>query len=66
MDYILGSDEFNEYLHFSDGFAFFLDGVNIAQIGGTDVSIGSVNCGSSGVNQAGPNCANFVNNVRTM
>lgn len=49
VEYVFASDEYNEYANsYSDAFAFFLNGVNIAKITGTNipVSCGSVNLGS--------------------
>ena len=51
FNYIFASDEYNEWVDstFNDVFAFFLDGVNIALIPGTDtaVAINTVNGGSN-------------------
>jgi len=50
VQYVLGSEEYNEYINYADCFAFFLDGVNIALIPGSNpvlpVSVGNVNLGS--------------------
>lgn len=45
FNYVLFSEEYPEYLNFTDVFAFFLDGENIALIPGTTsaVSIGTIN-----------------------
>jgi hypothetical protein len=70
FSYVFASEEYNEYVNGSvnDVFAFFVDGVNIALIPGTNtpVSINTVNCGFStggalpGSNPS--NCDQFVNN----
>ncbi len=43
--FVLGSDEYEEYLEYHDVFGFFLNGVNIALIPGTTtpISIGTIN-----------------------
>jgi PKD repeat protein len=45
FNFILGSEEYPEYLNFHDVFGFFLDGVNIALLPGTTtpISIATVN-----------------------
>ena len=64
FNYILASEEYNEFLAFADPFALLVNGINIAQApDGQIVSVGTVNCGSSGVDMAGPNCSSFNNNV---
>lgn len=64
FNYILASEEYNEFLGFADPFALLVNGVNIAQApDGNIVSVGTVNCGSSGVDLSGPNCTSFNNNV---
>src|SRR5436190_10290968 len=64
--YVFGSDEYNEYANsnFNDVFAFFVNGTNYALIPGTQtaVAINNINCGSTGVDTAGPNCARYINN----
>jgi hypothetical protein len=50
VQYVLASEEYNEYVNYADCFAFFLDGVNIALIPGSNppvpVSVGTVNLSS--------------------
>jgi hypothetical protein len=49
FSYVFASEEYNEYVgEFNDVFAFFLDGVNIALLPGTNmpVSVDNVNCGN--------------------
>ena len=65
FQYVFSSDEYNEWVNtsFNDVFGFFLDGVNIAKVPGTDitVSINNVNGG----NPIGQNMSNpqyFINN----
>lgn len=43
--FVMGSEEYEEYLQYHDVFGFFLDGVNIALIPGTTIpiSIGTIN-----------------------
>lgn len=43
--FVMGSDEYEEYIDYHDVFAFFLNGVNIALIPGTNtpISIGTIN-----------------------
>jgi hypothetical protein len=59
FQFVFGSEEYNEYVNsqYNDAFAFFLNGVNIALIPGTNapVTINSVNAGS--------NSAYFFNNT---
>ncbi|WP_100639740.1 choice-of-anchor L family PEP-CTERM protein [Marinobacter salexigens] len=64
FNYVFASEEYNEYVDssFNDVFAFFVDGVNIAEApDGQAVSINNVNCGNpySGI---GPNCDYYNNN----
>lgn len=49
--FVMGSEEYEEYVNYADGFGFFLNGVNIALIPGTStpISIGTIN---QNVNQA--------------
>ncbi|MCK5092216.1 MAG: choice-of-anchor L domain-containing protein [Gammaproteobacteria bacterium] len=65
FQYVFSSDEYNEWVNtpFNDVFGFFLDGVNVAKLPGTDitVSINNVNGG----NPYGSNVSNpqyYVNN----
>ncbi|MDP1622589.1 MAG: IPTL-CTERM sorting domain-containing protein [Bacteroidales bacterium] len=51
VQYVLASEEYNEYINYADCFAFFLDGQNIALIPGSGpppipVSVGTINLGS--------------------
>jgi hypothetical protein len=51
FSYVFGSEEYNEYVgsDFNDVFAFFVNGVNLARVPGTNtpVTINNVNCGSN-------------------
>lgn len=51
FNYVFGSEEYNEYVgtSYNDVFGFFINGVNIAKIPGTDtnVAINNVNLGSN-------------------
>lgn len=65
FQYVFSSDEYNEWVNtpFNDVFGFFLDGVNVAKLPGTNitVSINNVNGG----NPVGSNVSNpqyYVNN----
>jgi len=65
FQYVFSSEEYNEWVNssFNDVFGFFLDGVNIAKIPGSDVtvSINNVNNGNPyGYNVSNPQY--FVNN----
>jgi len=70
FQYVFGSEEYNEYVDsgYNDVFGFFLDGVNIALIPGTNtpVSINNVNNGyASGANKGpgpGKNSDYFIDN----
>lgn len=63
FDYVFGSEEYNEYVNegYNDVFAFLVDGINIATIGGEPVSIDTVNCGNA-VDPTGSNCDQFNDN----
>jgi len=68
FQYVFSSEEYNEWVNssFNDVFGFFLDGVNIAKIPGSDVtvSINNVNNGNPyGFNVSNPQY--FVNNDLT-
>ena len=68
FQYVFSSEEYNEWVNssFNDVFGFFLDGVNIAKIPGSDVtvSINNVNNGNPyGYNVSNPQY--FVNNDLT-
>lgn len=55
FQYVFGSEEYPEFVNdFNDVFAFYLDGVNVALIGGVPVSINNVNIAV--------NSSSFVNN----
>ncbi len=65
FQYVFSSEEYNEYVNtsFNDVFGFFLDGVNIAQLPGSSVSV-SINTLNNG-NPFGQNVNNpqyFINN----
>lgn len=66
FSYVFASEEYNEYVNssYNDVFGFFIDGVNIALIPGTNtpVSINNVNCGNPYDPAGGTNCALFNNN----
>lgn len=63
FNYIFASEEYNEYLSFIDPFGLFIDGINYALApDGQAISVGTVNCGSSGTDLSGPNCSSFNNN----
>ncbi len=63
FDFVFASDEYNEFLNFNDPFGLFVDGVNYALApDGQIVSVGSVNCGTTGTG-TGPNCSSFNNNT---
>jgi hypothetical protein len=49
FNYVFASEEYNEFVGspFNDVFAFFLDGNNIALVGGTPVGINTINLGSN-------------------
>ncbi|GGX43378.1 choice-of-anchor L family PEP-CTERM protein [Saccharospirillum salsuginis] len=64
FNYVFASEEYNEWVNssFNDVFAFFVDGVNIAEApDGQAVSINNVNCGNTGTG-TGPNCDVYNNN----
>lgn len=69
FNYVFASEEYNEYVNssYTDVFAFFLDGSNIALIPNTNtpVSINTVNAGTDGVTTGtgSSNSAYFNNNV---
>ena len=68
FQYILTSEEYNEWVfqYYNDVFGFFLNGVNIAVVPGTDntpVSIDNINCGNPyDPPNDGNNCNLFINN----
>lgn len=64
FNYVFASEEYNEFVNssFNDVFAFFVNGVNIAEApDGNPVSINNVNCGNPLIG-AGPNCEFYNNN----
>lgn len=66
FNFVFASEEYNEYTNtqYNDVFAFFVDGINIALIPGTDtaVSVNSVNCGNPGGDPTPSHCDKFNNN----
>jgi len=63
FNFVFASEEYNEFLGFIDAFGLFVDGINFALApDGSPVSVGTVNCGASGTDPSGPNCASFNNN----
>jgi hypothetical protein len=66
FDYVFGSDEYNEYVNtqYNNVFGFFLNGVNVALIPGTNtpVSINNVNGGGPIYGQNPSNSAYYRNN----
>ncbi len=69
MQYLFGSEEYNEYVHqVNDAFAFFVDGVPIALVPegcdtpGLPVTINNVNCGNPYAPPDGVNCGCYRNN----
>jgi hypothetical protein len=63
FSFVFGSNNYHaDVSNFPDLFAFFLNGVNQAKIGGTAVSAALINCGPEGTG-IGPNCDQLVNNV---
>jgi hypothetical protein len=65
FQYVFTSDEYNEWVNtpFNDIFAFFLDGVNVAKVPGTDIAVAINNV--NGGNPLGSNMSNpqhYVNN----
>lgn len=63
LNYIFASEDYNETITspFRDVFAFLVDGVNIATVGGERVSASTVNCGADGMG-VGVNCDLFNDN----
>lgn len=64
FNYVFASEEYNEWVgsEFNDVFAFFVNGVNIAEApDGQPVSINNVNCGDPYIG-TGPNCDIYNNN----
>ncbi|MEE4376846.1 MAG: choice-of-anchor L domain-containing protein [Candidatus Competibacteraceae bacterium] len=64
IQYVFSSEEYNEFVGdpFNDVFAFFVNGSNCATIGGSPVSINTVNNGNP-FGSGGPNSDSFINNV---
>ncbi|NJN45458.1 MAG: hypothetical protein HC808_02035 [Candidatus Competibacteraceae bacterium] len=64
IQYVFASEEYNEFVgnQFNDVFAFFVNGTNCATIGGSPVSINTVNNGKP-FGSGGPNSDSFINNV---
>jgi hypothetical protein len=67
FQYVFTSEEYNEFVNraFNDVFGFFLNGVNIALLPGTNtpVAINNVNCGNPYNPAGGVNCDLFINNA---
>jgi hypothetical protein len=62
FSYVFGSNDYHGgFSRYPDLFAFFLNGVNQAKVGGTAVSTSTVNCGETG-DGVGPNCDQLVSN----
>lgn len=63
FQYVFASDEYNEYVNssFNDVFAFFVNGVNCATVGGSPVSINTINNGNP-FGSGGPNSGLYRNN----
>jgi hypothetical protein len=57
--FVFASEEYNEGT--ADVFGFWVNGENLAKIGGSNVSPVNVNCGTSGTG-SGPNCDQYINN----
>ncbi|MDO3722161.1 choice-of-anchor L domain-containing protein [Marinobacter sp. chi1] len=66
FSYVFGSEEYNDYVGstFNDVFGFFINGVNVATIGGDPISINTVNCGNP-FGSADNHCALVKNNPGT-
>ena len=65
FSWAFASEEYNEFVNtgFNDVFAFFVDGVNIAEApDGQVASINTINCGGNGTTLSGPNCSSYNNN----
>jgi hypothetical protein len=58
--FVFASEEYNEGT--ADVFGFWVNGENLAKIGGSSVTPGNVNCGSSGADTTQPNCDQYINN----
>jgi hypothetical protein len=57
--FVFASEEYNAGN--ADFFGFWVNGENLAKIGGSNVTPGNVNCGASGTG-SGPNCDQYINN----
>jgi hypothetical protein len=70
FNYVFSSDEYNEYANttFNDVFAFFVDGVNVGLIPGTDipVSVNTVNNGNPYGDTHPHHAELYVDNQRTI
>ncbi|MEX1253461.1 MAG: choice-of-anchor L domain-containing protein [Dehalococcoidia bacterium] len=62
--YVFASDEYNEFVHsqFNDVFAFYVNGVNCATVGGEPVSINTINNGDPFGGDPQENPSLFINN----
>lgn len=67
FEFVLGSEEYNEYLNFHDVFGLFVNGQNVAKTpSGQAINIANVNCGADGVTTTPTNnCNLFRNNPST-
>lgn len=66
FNYVFASDEYNEFVHtdYNDVFAFYVNGVNCAQINGDPVSINTVNNGNPFNTPPTDNAQYYINNDR--
>jgi hypothetical protein len=64
FQYVFASDEYNEFVNteFNDVFAFFINGVNCATVGGLPVSINTINHGNPFGTEPSSHSELFINN----
>jgi hypothetical protein len=64
IQYVFASEEYNEYVHtaYNDVFAFYINGVNCATVGGNPVSINTINNGNPLGSTPSENPALYRNN----